>query len=133
MRRDHERQRPGHAIRARLLEGLARAVEGLVRLRVGPGLELTWVGDVPCLRLAAPAAPTATIQVAQAPAGGIAARSGSTPGSATVTLENLSGGSYSSGSTVTCYNWTNTAVGANHWIAMGQDASGNWTFLSEDC
>lgn len=68
-----------------------------------------------------------------APAGGIAARSGATLGSATCTLLSVAGGTRSTTSTTyTVYNDFSTAVGANKEI-MAAKIDGIWVVIAEDC
>lgn len=70
----------------------------------------------------------------------ITARSGTTPGSGTVTLYHLDGGSItavvdldSSPVTVTAYSFAGTASGIGAYIFIEQDDDGTWWYVSEDC
>lgn len=64
----------------------------------------------------------------------IAARSGTTPGSGTVTLMQLAGGVIASTSiTVTAYNWSSLAITANAYLMIHQDPNGAWWIGAEDC
>lgn len=66
-------------------------------------------------------------------AAGITAAVGTTPGSGTVTLRSLSGGTLSNGSDVTCYNAIADAVDAAKTCIVGQDAQGNYWVVSATC
>ncbi len=79
--------------------------------------------------------PAARIAIARAPSGGIAARSGTTPGSATCGLYELSSGSLvDSGITETVYNVFSSAIANNAYVIIAQDyIGGDWYVISEDC
>lgn len=78
-------------------------------------------------------ASAATIAAFVTPGGGIAARSGSTLGSATCTRLTLSGGTRATTTTtVTVYNNFLSAVGASVDIKAAQ-IDGIWVVLAEDC
>lgn len=70
---------------------------------------------------------------AVAGAGGIAARAGITPGSASVTLQTLGGGTLANGATVTAYNTLATAVGASKNLILIKDENGNYLVNAGDC
>jgi hypothetical protein len=73
--------------------------------------------------------------IAQTSSGGIPARSGSTAGSASCTVCYLSSGSLSStGSSITVYNWSQTAVGGSKYITIKQlGLTSDWVVDAEDC
>lgn len=76
------------------------------------------------------------IAIAQTGAGGIAALSGTTPGSGVVTLYriNSDGDLESLGVSVTAYNLASSAVAANTWVQVKQEtASGRLLIDFEDC
>jgi hypothetical protein len=66
---------------------------------------------------------------------GIAARSGTTPGSATVTLYTLSGGTLATATTTdTAYNLSTSAVAASAYVVcMREQISGKLICVWEDC
>lgn len=71
-------------------------------------------------------------KMATSPGGGIAARSGATPGSATCVFEDHGTGSAATGSSFTVFNYYTAAVGASkkiyvHWV------DGHWEVLTEQC
>lgn len=66
-------------------------------------------------------------------AAGITAAVGTTPGSGTVTLRSLSGGTLSDGSDVTCYNAIEDAVAVAKTCIVGQDAQGNYWVVTATC
>lgn len=72
------------------------------------------------------------IQAFVTPAGGIAARSGSTLGSATCTMLSLTGGTRSTGGTATVYNDFTSAVGGSVDIIAAK-IDGIWVVIAEDC
>ena len=70
----------------------------------------------------------------------ITARSGTTPGSGTVTLYHLVGGSLtaildpdSDPVTVTAYSFSGTASGIGAYVFVEQDDTGHWWYIAEDC
>lgn len=73
--------------------------------------------------------------IAQTSSGGISARSSSTAGSASCTVFTLASGDLTTtGSSVTVYNWSETAVGANKYITIKQiGLTGDWVVDAEDC
>jgi hypothetical protein len=80
-----------------------------------------------------PAAASSLVYPVKAPAGGIAAMSGSTPGSATCTKYVWSGGSLTAtGTTLTVKNPYTTAVGANKF-AWAVDWEGATWIATEAC
>jgi hypothetical protein len=78
--------------------------------------------------------PNQTI-LAQAPSGGISARSGSTASFASCTVLYLSSGAITTtGETVRVYNWSQTAVAANAYITIKQVGNtSDWIVDAEDC
>jgi hypothetical protein len=66
-------------------------------------------------------------------AGGISDFSGSTPGSGTVILQELSGGVLVAGASVTCLNNFPTTIAAGLAVMVGQDFQGNYWVLSQEC
>jgi hypothetical protein len=66
-------------------------------------------------------------------AGGLSASAAGTPGSGSVTIQILSGGSLTGGATVTCYNLFPLAIAASSSIMAGEDSSGNWWLLNIYC
>jgi hypothetical protein len=71
-------------------------------------------------------------KVAKAGAGGVAALSGSTPGTATVTLYTFDGTTLAAGATATAYNLAPSAVAANAWIML-KWVDGYWFVDYEAC
>lgn len=97
----------------------------------GSGVKLCWVN----------LSPRGNFVVAQAPGGGIAARSGSTPGSATCDLLHLVSGSITDaldddGTTTlteTLYNLSSSAVAADAYVMFKVDCDGTAWVDFEDC
>ena len=87
------------------------------------------------------ALPPLPMYICKTPAGGIAARSGTTPGSATCTLWTNSGGTLAewvspqgAAQTVTVYNLSTSAVSAAAYIiACGELLGGTLLAMWEDC
>lgn len=63
---------------------------------------------------------------------GIPALTGTTPGSATVTLYDFDGTSLTAGDTATAFNPSTTAVGANRWLIVLKVQT-QWVVIVEDC
>lgn len=73
-------------------------------------------------------------RLAKTDGSGVSARSGTTAGSGTVTLQYLSGTTITDGSeTVTVYNWTDDAAAATTYVWVQQDTLGTWWITGEDC
>jgi hypothetical protein len=110
---------------------LCDAVERLqVQVDGSSGLE---VADTPGGQVLRFAGKGTALRPAKAPAGGIPALSGATPGSATVTFYTWDGTSFSLGSeTATAKNVYGSAVGANKlvWVTRWR---GTWFVLTEAC
>lgn len=65
---------------------------------------------------------------------GISARSGTTAGNGTVTLQYLDGSTITANTdTLTVYNWSKTAAAAETYVWVHQDSLGTWWILGEDC
>lgn len=64
---------------------------------------------------------------------GITARSGTTMGSATVTLQYVSAGAISAGGTETCYNFSGTAADASKYIWCNRQSDGSLYLVSQEC
>jgi hypothetical protein len=108
---------------------------GNTAVPAGTIVEMEWDPTTALARFFYTSPATATTQVypVKAPAGGIAALSGTTPGSGSCTLYVWSGGSFAAtGGTVTVRNPYSSAVGANKllWVA---DWSGATWVVSESC
>jgi hypothetical protein len=74
------------------------------------------------------------IALAKTGGSGIPARSGTTLGSATVTIQDVSlSNVVSAGNSVTCLNFSGSAIGNNRLISIGKRRDGRWQVLSEDC
>ena len=121
----------GEPISARFLQAVARAVEGLLRLKAGPGLRETNVHGMRVLSLVNP--DTQPVRALRAPSGGIPARSGLTCGSATCTFYNEDPTNYQlSDETATVYNDYRVAV-ANNGEIRARYRNGRWWVLTEEC
>lgn len=75
------------------------------------------------------------VAIALSPVGGIPARSGATPGTATCTLYQISSGSLSATTnTETVYNLSAAAVSGSAYIAINREyVSGQWVVIMESC
>lgn len=76
------------------------------------------------------------VAIAKAPSGGIPARSGTTPGSATCTFWEIGTGPTLAATSVseTVYNISGTAVAANALITVNREyISGLWIVIMESC
>lgn len=76
------------------------------------------------------------VAIAKAPVGGIPARSGTTPGSATCTFWEIGSGPTLAATSVseTVYNISGTAVAANAFITVNREyVSGTWIVIMESC
>ena len=74
------------------------------------------------------------ISVAKVGGSVITARSTTTPGTGTATLQYDNAGTLTAeAGTVTVKNWAGTTVAANAYIVVGKDSRGTWWVLSEDC
>jgi len=76
------------------------------------------------------------VYIAVTGAGGVPALAGATPGSATVTLKGIdnTGALISTSRTVTAYNLSATAVGANKFIQIKREwVTGKYVVDFEDC
>lgn len=107
---------------------IAESLESLMNLSVAPPLELSRNKNGYALRLVGGAG----ITIALSGSGGVAARSGTTPGSGTVTLYSFNGTTISSGSTVTAYNMGASSVAGNTYLML-MAIGGYWFVVWEDC
>lgn len=101
------------------------------KISVSPPLEAQVTGDGVVIRYTAPPA----LKLAVTGAGGIAARSGLTLGSGTVTAyHRTTGSTIVTRSTLTAFNFATTAIGANRgvWLSWWQEGA-CYVVVSEDC
>ena len=63
--------------------------------------------------------------------GTITGLTGTTPGTGSVTLYTLSGGTLSAGSTVTVYNISSATIASGTWVLVNRDTLGNWWITVE--
>lgn len=85
-----------------------------------------------------PGLPYFEMRLAKTDGSGITARSGTTAGSGTVTLQYLDDAgeiqaSANSADTFEVKNWVATAGAADTYVIVGQDSLGTWWLLNEDC
>jgi hypothetical protein len=68
----------------------------------------------------------------ETPVGGIAARSGTTPGSALCTMKMFNGTVFVDGPIQRVYNWTTATIAASTWIQANKQY-GYWFIGAENC
>lgn len=124
------RQEPGKPVSAAVINQGVDAAETLDNLGASAGLGMVKTVRGRLLRLAVQAL---HIEIAQAPAGGVPARSGATPGSSTVTVQSFNGTSLSATPmTVTAYNVSATAaIGASKYLGIIKLRGYWWIFMAE--
>jgi hypothetical protein len=101
------------------------------KISVSPPLEAQITGDGLVIRYTAPP----SLKLAVTGGSGIAARSGTTLGSGTVTIyHRTSGSTIVTRSTLTAYNFATTAVGVNRgvWLSWWQEGA-CYVVSGEDC
>jgi hypothetical protein len=120
--------RPGDVLTAAHQNAVAREVERLGRISVGPGLELRDNPGGLYIGLSG----EDTVRLAKSGAGGVPAFSGSTPGSATVRLWRF-GTTFVDGTVdVTAYNFSTTAIAATKNLVLIK-VDGKWVVIFESC
>jgi len=121
--------KPGDPLRASVVNWLIGQVRKAMRFTVGPGLAIQQGATGWHITMTR----QTSTRLAKAGAGGIAARSGTTLGSGTVTFQRIGGTAITdTAETDTAYHYGQVAVGANAYITVRQ-VDGQWLVTSEDC
>src|SRR5262245_22128771 len=128
MQRD--RQQPRQPIRAQTINYGVEARDILDAITAAPGIEIDKGRNGLALRASTQ---VSYITWAKTGCGGIAARSGATLGSGTVTVhQNRNGTLTATSMTVTAYNGSHNAVAANAYLQIVW-SDGFWSVFWEDC
>ena len=131
---NHKKQKAGEPISAEMLAQMAETCDQMSRITAVPPLEFTWLPSGPVFRLAGM---LLGVYIAQVNTGGISARSGSTPGSGTVAIQQWNGTAFSSmagtGATFPVKNWNSTAgaIAAGKWCVVLRIMGAYWVLAAE--
>lgn len=130
----HKKQKAGRPIEARTLRQMAQTCDWASQIRANPPLSIMATGNGPLFRLASM---LLSVYIGVVGSGGVTARSGSTPGSGSVTLQTWNGTSlanFPGSASVTAYNISASGSG----IASGKyciilKIAGAYFIITSEC